>query len=145
MRIDKFLWSVRIYKTRNLASKACIAGKVKLNDKPIKPSKSINIGSEITVKKGPVEFRFKIKLLLKNRVGAKLVEEYLENITPKVELEKLELLKFRYSNYRAKGLGRPTKKDRREMDNYLPEKENSDWDWDDWDDLDDEWNENELE
>ena len=133
MRIDKFLWSVRIYKTRSLASKACIAGKVKLNEKTIKPSKSVGIGNTLSVKKGPAEFRFQIKSLLKNRVGAKLVEEYIENITSEAELEKLELLKLRYSNYRAKGLGRPTKKERREMDSFLPENENSDWDWDDWD------------
>lgn len=133
MRIDKFIWSVRIYKTRSLASKACIAGKVKLNEKTIKPSKSVGIGNTLSVKKGPAEFKFQIKSLLKNRVGAKLVEEYIENITSEAELEKLELLKLRYSNYRAKGLGRPTKKERREMDSFLPENENSDWDWDDWD------------
>ena len=133
MRIDKFLWSVRIYKTRSLASKACTAGKVKLNEKAIKPSKSIATGNIFSVKKGPVEFRFQIKSLLKNRVGAKLVEDYLENITPKDELEKLEMIRLRYNLYRAKGLGRPTKKDRREMDSFFPENENANWDWDDWD------------
>ena len=137
MRIDKFLWSVRIYKTRSLASKACLAGKVKLNEKATKPSKSVEAGNTIAVKKGPVEFIFQIKSLLKNRVGAKLVAEYLENITPKDELDKLEMLKLRYSSRRDKGLGRPTKKERREMDSFLPESENTDWDWDDW-------NENEL-
>ena len=133
MRIDKFLWSVRIYKTRSLASKACIAGKVKLNEKATKPSKSVVTGNTITVKKGPVEFKFQIKSLLKSRVGAKLVEEYLDNITPKAELEKLELIKLRYSHHRTRGLGRPTKKDRREMDSFFPENENVNWDWDDWD------------
>lgn len=142
MRIDKFLWSVRIYKTRSLASKACIAGKIKLNDKAIKPSKSVVTGNTISVKKGPVEFRFQIRSLLKNRVGAKLVKDYLENITSKEELEKLELLKLRYSHHRAKGLGRPTKKDRREMESFFPEDENNDWD--DWDNWDDDLNENEL-
>lgn len=133
MRIDKFIWSVRIYKTRSLASKACLAGKVKLNEKAIKPSKSVAINDAISVRKGPVEFRFKIKLLLKNRVGAKLVANYLENITQEAELEKLELMKLRYSHHRTKGLGRPTKKDRREMDSLSPENEKSGWDWDDWD------------
>ena len=141
MRIDKFLWSVRIYKTRSLASKACIAGKVKLNEKTVKASKSVEVDNTISIRKGPVEFRFKIKSLLKNRVGAKLVNDYLENTTSKEELDKLELLKLRYINHRAKGLGRPTKKDRREMDSFFPEGENADWDWSEWDnDL----NENEL-
>ncbi len=132
MRIDKFLWSVRIYKTRSLASKACIAGKIKLNEKSIKPSKSVVTGDTISIKKGPVEFRFQIKSLLKSRVGAKLIAEYIENITSKEELEKLELIKLRYSYHRSKGLGRPTKKDRREMDSFLPDKDSSEWDWDDW-------------
>ncbi|RLD26721.1 MAG: RNA-binding S4 domain-containing protein [Bacteroidetes bacterium] len=133
MRIDKFLWSVRIYKTRSLASKACIAGKVKLNEKVIKPSKPVVTGNAISIKKGPVEFKYQIKTLLKNRVGAKLVEDYIENITPKVELDKLEMMKLRYNHHRAKGLGRPTKKDRREMDNLFPIDDDSEWDWDDWD------------
>jgi len=141
MRIDKFLWSVRIYKTRSIASKACIAGKVKLNEIVIKPSKSVVAGNIIIVKKGPVEFRFLINSLLKSRVGAKLVPEFLENITSKAELEKLELIKLRYSHHRAKGLGRPTKKDRREMDSFFPTDNNGEWDWDDWDD---DWDENEL-
>ena len=90
MRIDKFLWSVRIYKTRSLASKACVAGKVKLNEKVIKPSKSVATGHTISIKKGPVEFKYQIKTLLKSRVGAQLVKDYIENITPNLELEKLE-------------------------------------------------------
>ena len=133
MRIDKFLWSVRIYKTRSLSAKACIAGKVKLNENSIKPSKAVVTGNTISVKKGPVEFKYKVNALLKSRVGAKLVENYIENITPKAELEKLEMIRLRYNLHREKGLGRPTKKDRREMDNLFPEDQNSEWDWDDWD------------
>jgi len=133
MRIDKFIWSVRIYKTRSLASKACIAGKVKLNEKAVKSSKPVVSGNTISVKKGPVEFKYQVIALLKSRVGAKLVGDYIENITPKAELEKLEMIRLRYNLYRAKGLGRPTKKDRREMDSFFPENENANWDWDDWD------------
>lgn len=141
MRIDKFLWSVRIFKTRSLASKACISGKVKLNEKTIKPSKAVVIGNTISIKKGPVEFTYQIISLLKNRVGAKLVKDYIDNITSKEELEKLELIKLRYSYHRAKGMGRPTKKERRDMDGLFPENVNTDLDWEDWDD---DWNENEL-
>lgn len=133
MRIDKFLWSVRVYKTRSIASKACISGKVKLNGKSIKPSRAIAVNNTFSVKKGPIEFQFRVIALLKSRVGAKLVADYLENITPKEELEKLNNLRYGGKIHRDKGLGRPTKKDRREMDEFLPNIENSDWDWDDWD------------
>jgi ribosome-associated heat shock protein Hsp15 len=133
MRIDKFLWSVRIFKTRSIASKACVSGKVKLNGKNIKPSKSIGVNDTFSVKKGPVEFQFRVIALLKTRVGAKLVADYIENITPEAELDKLKNLKYGGNIYRDKGLGRPTKKDRREIDEFLPDIENSDWDWDDWD------------
>ena len=133
MRIDKFLWSVRVYKTRSIASKACAAGKVKLNGKSIKPSRTIIEDDTFSVKKGPIEFEFRVIALLKTRVGAKLIADYIKNITSKAELDKLYNLKFGGSIRRDKGLGRPTKKDRREMEGFLPNTENSDWDWDDWD------------
>jgi ribosome-associated heat shock protein Hsp15 len=133
MRIDKFLWSVRIFKTRSIASKACIAGKVKLNGKSIKPSRAIVTGDVFSAKKGPVEFQFKVIALLKTRVGAKLVANYITNITSEAELDKLNNLKYGGNTRRDRGLGRPTKKDRREIDEFFPNIENSDWDWDDWD------------
>ena len=133
MRIDKFLWSVRVYKTRSIAAKACAAGKVKLNGKSIKPSRAIVPEDEFSIKKGPIEFRFRVITILKNRVGAKLVADYIKNITPKKELEKLNNLRYGGNIRRDKGLGRPTKKDRRELDEFFPDIENPDWDWDDWD------------
>ena len=133
MRIDKFLWSVRVYKTRNIASKACTAGKVKLNGKNIKPSRTIIENDTFSVKKGPIEFEFRVIALLKTRVGAKLVADYIKNITAKAELDKLENMRYGGSTHREKGLGRPTKKDRREIEGFIPDIENSDWDWDDWD------------
>jgi len=133
MRIDKFLWSVRVYKTRNIASKACAAGKVKLNGKNIKPSRTIIENDTFSVKKGPIEFEFRVIALLKTRVGAKLVADYIKNITAKAELDKLENMRYGGSTHREKGLGRPTKKDRREIEGFIPDIENSDWDWDDWD------------
>jgi ribosome-associated heat shock protein Hsp15 len=133
MRIDKFLWSVRVFKTRSIASKACVSGKVKLNGKNIKPSKSIVVNDIFSVRKGPVEFQFRVIALLKTRVGAKLVADYIDNITPKAEMDKLKNLKYGGNTYRDKGLGRPTKKDRREIDEFLPDIENAVWDWDDWD------------
>jgi len=133
MRIDKFLWSVRVYKTRNIASKACAAGKVKLNGKSIKPSRTIIANDIFSVKKGPIEFQFRVIALLKTRVGAKLVADYIKNITAKAELDKLENMRYGGSTHREKGLGRPTKKERREIEGFIPDIENSDWDWDDWD------------
>jgi len=133
MRIDKFLWSVRVYKTRSIAAKACTGGKVKLNDKNIKPSRAIVPDDEFSVKKGPIEFRFQVIAILKTRVGAKLVANYIKNITPQEELDKLNNLRYGGNIQRDKGLGRPTKKDRREIDEFFPDIENSDWDWDDWD------------
>jgi len=133
MRIDKFTWAVRIFKTRTIASKACQKGKVKLNEKGVKPSRAISVGDVITVRKGPVLFTFKVKELLKNRVGAKLVEHYIENITSENELEKLELIRLSYKQNRSKGLGRPTKKDRREIAGFLPDNDDDRWNWDDWD------------
>jgi ribosome-associated heat shock protein Hsp15 len=131
MRIDKFLWSVRIFKTRSIASKACTAGKVKLNGKNIKPSRAIVIADVFSVKKGPIEFQFKVISLLKTRVGAKLVANYITNITSEAELDKLNNLKYGGNIRRDKGLGRPTKKDRREIDDFFPDIDNSDWEWDD--------------
>ncbi|HIC92643.1 MAG TPA: RNA-binding S4 domain-containing protein, partial [Anaerolineae bacterium] len=111
MRIDKFLWSVRIFKTRSIASKACIAGKVKLNGKNIKPSRAVVTDNVLSVKKGAIEFQFKIITLLKTRVGAKLVSNYITNITSEAELDKLRNLKYGGNINRERGLGCPTKKD----------------------------------
>lgn len=134
-RIDKFLWSVRLYKTRSKASDACRSGKVKLNDAIIRPAKTIAVGDLIQLRKGPINYSFKVKELLSNRVGAKLVADYIVNVTSKEELEKLEILRLSYSQSRSKGLGRPTKKDRRTIDSIEHDKlDDSIWDdWEEWD------------
>ncbi len=114
LRIDKFLWAVRIFKTRSIAADACKKGRVLLNNEKIKPSKVVNIDDEINIFKPPIHNIYKIKSLLKNRVGAKLVETYIKDITPQSELDKLEEIRMSKVDYnRPKGTGRPTKRDRR--------------------------------
>lgn len=135
LRIDKFLWSVRLYKTRSKATEACRAGKVKVDDKIVRPAKAISVGDSFQLKKGPITYSFKIKELLSSRVGAKLVADYIDNVTSKEELEKLEILRLSYSQSRSKGLGRPTKKDRRTIDSIEQDQfDESLWDnWEEWD------------
>jgi ribosome-associated heat shock protein Hsp15 len=134
-RVDKFLWSVRLYKTRSKATEACRSGKVKVAEKNVRPAKPISVGDTFQLKKGPITYSFKVKNLLSSRVGAKLVDDYIENITTKEELEKLEMLKHSYTQFRSKGLGRPTKKDRRTIDAVDNDMEDeSKWEgWEEWD------------
>ena len=142
-RVDKYLWSVRLYKTRSQATEACRTGKVRVNDTTIKPAKALSVNDIIILRKGPVNYSFKVIELLSKRVGAKLVDTYVKDITSKEELEKLEILKLSYSRWREKGAGRPTKKDRREIDDFDDSKspdlnELEDWDnWEDWKNEDD--------
>lgn len=117
LRIDKFLWAVRLFKTRSIATDACKKGKVLLNGDKTKPSKVIEIDDTISISRPPIDYIYKVKALLKNRVGAKLVQDYLLDITPKESLEKLEEIKMsKVDYYRPKGTGRPTKRDRRLLD-----------------------------
>jgi len=118
VRIDKWLWAVRIFKTRSQASDACKNSKVKLNETIVKSSKTIKIGDIIEVKKPPVLFKYKVKELLQKRVGAKLVEKYCIDITPEQEIIKLDITKISIGGYREKGSGRPTKKERRLLDDW---------------------------
>lgn len=115
MRADKYLWAVRIYKTRSLAAEACKKGRVLLGEQEVKPSKIVKEDDVLKVKLPPIWRTFRIKALLKNRVGNKLVPDYIEDITPQKELRQLEEVKLS-SIKRERGAGRPTKKDRREMD-----------------------------
>jgi len=118
LRIDKYLWAVRLYKTRSIATEACKKAKVLLNDAKVKASKEISIGDKISISKPPIIYTYEVKALLKNRVGAKMVSEYLTNTTPEAELNKLEEIKMSTVHfYQPKGKGRPTKKDRRLLDN----------------------------
>lgn len=117
-RIDKWLWAVRVFKTRSLATQACKSGKVKVEETAVKPSREVREGMVISVQTGPLTRTIKVTQLLHHRVGAKLVNEYLHDLTPEEEYAKLELIRqqpFR----RERGAGRPTKKERRDMDTWL--------------------------
>jgi ribosome-associated heat shock protein Hsp15 len=117
IRIDKFLWAVRLYKTRSLASDAVDGGKVHLNDVRTKPAKIITVGDLIKIHRSPIYRTYKVIATLKNRVGAPQVVQYIQEVTPQSELDKLETSQMsEVVYYRPKGTGRPTKKDRRQLD-----------------------------
>ena len=115
-RIDKYLWAIRAFKTRTDATDACKGGKVKVAGVNAKPSKEVKAGDVIQVKKGTVTFTYKVLQPLERRVGAKLVPEYALNLTPEAELEKLRAPVETFFITRDRGAGRPTKKDRREIE-----------------------------
>lgn len=124
MRVDKFLWFVRYFKTRSIATEAVKQGKVRVNDAVVKPSREVYALDKISVRKNQINYQLEILDLPKSRLGAKLVEIYIKDITPREEFEKRELLKYSQDYYRKKGTGRPTKKDRRELDDWFdPEDE----------------------
>lgn len=118
MRIDKYLWSIRFYKTRNMASEACKKGQVRINSSIAKPSKDVFKGEDVRVRKNQINYQIVVLDTPKSRVGAKLVDLYRKDVTPKEEFEKQDLLKASTDYYRKKGAGRPTKKDRRDIDHY---------------------------
>ncbi|MDR0832838.1 MAG: RNA-binding S4 domain-containing protein [Candidatus Symbiothrix sp.] len=118
-RIDKWLWAVRVFKTRSLASEACNKGRVSVNGAAVKPSRTIKAGDVVDVKKPPITYSFRVLDLTNNRVGAKLVTNFLEDTTPPDQYEILELQKISGFVDRARGTGRPTKKDRRDLDDYF--------------------------
>ncbi|WP_299781961.1 RNA-binding S4 domain-containing protein [uncultured Formosa sp.] len=118
MRIDKYLWCVRYYKTRSIATTACKKGHIKVNGAVVKPSRDVYPQDKIEVRKDQVNYSLKINDLPANRVGAKLVDIYRVDTTPKEAFEAQELLKYAKDYYRKKGTGRPTKKDRRDIDDY---------------------------
>lgn len=118
-RIDKYVWSVRLAKTRSQATEAISKGKIKLNDTSVKPAREVKVGDEIKVIRHTATFSFKIIQLLDRRVGAKLVENYLVDITPEEEREKLRLYQLAQSAYRVHGTGKPSKKDRRDLDDFF--------------------------
>lgn len=116
IRIDKFLWAIRIYKTRSIASGECRKGRILINNIQVKPSRAVNAGETITVRKLPVTYTYRIIEPIGNRISAKLVSRYAEDITPDDEKSKLEMRQSIPGVYRQKGTGRPTKKDRRLID-----------------------------
>ena len=126
MRIDKYLWCVRYFKTRNSAATAIKKGHVRVNDTIVKPSREIYPMDKIVVRLNQVNYQLTVMGIPRSRVGAKLVNIYRTDTTPKSEFEAQELLKYSKDYYRQKGEGRPTKKDRREIDEYLDSGENKD-------------------
>lgn len=123
MRIDKYLWCVRYFKTRSLATTACKKGHVKINGDVAKPSREVFPSDNIQLRKEQINFSLKVNDIPPNRVGAKLVDIYRVDTTPKSEFEAKELLKYSQDYYRKKGTGRPTKKDRRDIDDFYDESE----------------------
>lgn len=116
VRIDKFLWAIRVFKTRSEAAEACKGNRVKVNDADAKPSRDVKVGDVITVRKAAVYYKWKVLGLIENRVGAQLVPQYAENETPQEELDKLKAPVETFFVKRDRGTGRPTKKDRRTID-----------------------------
>ena len=119
MRIDKYLWAVRLFKTRTLAADACKSGKILICDVQVKPSREIQVGETFMIKHPPVLFTYKVKAELNNRVGAKLVPDYMEDRTPPEIHEKLKLIALEKNVIRDRGTGRPTKRERRDLDDLM--------------------------
>lgn len=132
VRIDKWLWAVRLFKTRSQATEACKKGRIIIDKVQVKPSRVVKLNDVVQIKKPPVTFSFKVTGLIEKRVGAKLAVEHLKDITPKEELEILERQRLGQGwMQRDPGTGRPTKKERRDLDDFF---ENDDFDMDsDWD------------
>ena len=118
MRIDKFLWCVRVFKTRSVSGDAVRLGKVLMGGLPVKPSRDVKEGEEITIKRHGFDESLQVIAIPKNRVGAKLVCELIKNTTTNEQLQKMEFLRLARNITRKKGLGRPTKKDRRDLDDF---------------------------
>tara|TARA_R110000868_G_scaffold21640_3_gene89708 strand:+ start:11069 stop:11461 length:393 start_codon:yes stop_codon:yes gene_type:complete len=121
MRIDKYLWCIRYFKTRNIGTEACKKGHVKLNEAVAKPSREVLPMDKIIVRKNQINYELTVLDIPKSRVGAKLVDLYRKDTTPASAFESNELLKFSKEYYRKKGTGRPTKKDRRDIEGYIDE------------------------
>jgi ribosome-associated heat shock protein Hsp15 len=139
-RLDKWLWAARIFKTRSIAADACKNGRITMSGVKQKASKMIKEGDIVEVRKPPITYSFKVLKAIQNRVGAKLVPEVLENVTAKEQLELLEMNRISGFVGRARGTGRPTKKERRELDDFIQPAfyGDFDFDFDDEEDDDDE-------
>ena len=129
-RIDKWLWAVRVFKTRTIAADACKKGRVMMGGTQIKPSRIVKPGDIIDVRKPPITYSFKVLQAIENRVGAKLVPEVMENVTSPAQYELLEMSRISGFIDRARGTGRPTKKDRRSLDEFIIPTFEEDFDFD---------------
>lgn len=136
-RLDKWLWAARIFKTRSIAADACKNGRITIGGVKQKASKMVKEGDVVEVRKPPITYSFKVLKAIQNRVGAKLVPEVLENVTAKEQLELLEMNRISGFVDRARGTGRPTKKERRELDDFIQPAFFGDFDLDLDDDYDD--------
>lgn len=133
MRIDKFLWSIRFYKTRSIAAEEIKKNRVSIGTSAVKSSKEVKEGDVIKIRKNQIDYKIKVIQIPKSRIGAKLVPLHIQDVTDKEQYELLKLRKMSQDYYRNKGEGRPTKKDRREMDDYVGNDIASDFtDWDDF-------------
>lgn len=129
VRIDKWLWAVRLFKTRSIAIEACKKGRISIKGVTIKPSRMVKTGDIIEVRRPPITYSFEVLNLAENRMGAKLVPEFMKDVTPPSQLEILELSRMSGFVDRARGSGRPTKKDRRELEQFTEDFSY----FDDWD------------
>ncbi len=118
VRIDKWIWAMRIFKTRTIAAEACKKGRVMVGDVAVKPSRTVKPGDIVSVRKPPVTYSFRVKAVTENRLGAKLVPDYMENITPQSQLDLLDVIKISGFIDRRKGLGRPTKREGRQLEEF---------------------------
>ena len=136
-RIDKWMWAARIFKTRTIAAEACKKGRISINGAQAKPARMVKPGDVIQVRKPPVTYSFKVLQAIEKRVGAKLVPEIMENVTTPDQYELLEMSKISGFIDRARGTGRPTKKERRDLDKFFTPEYLDDFDFD-FDDEDEE-------
>jgi ribosome-associated heat shock protein Hsp15 len=133
VRIDKWLWAVRLFKTRTLAAEACKKGKVIIQNVQVKPSRNVKVGDVVCIKRNPILFSFKVIALAENRMNAKLVAGFMENVTTADQLELIELAKLAGQSGRDRGTGRPTKKERRDIEEFTEPifmDDDGDWDFD---------------
>lgn len=130
VRVDKWLWAVRIFKTRTVASEACKKGRVMIDRVVVKPSRNVRVGEVVEVRKPPIIFSFKVLALADKRMGAKLVPQFMENVTPPDQYELMELNKISGFVDRQRGTGRPTKKERRDLDQFTDGFDFEGFDWD---------------
>ena len=131
MRIDKFLWSIRFYKTRSISADEIKKNRISIGENSVKSSREVKEGDIIKIRKNQIDYKIKVLQIPKSRIGAKLVPLHIVDMTDKEQYEILKLRKSTQDYYRNKGEGRPTKKDRREMDGYMDDdqaEENTDWD-----------------
>jgi len=118
-RIDKFLWSVRLYKSRSAATEACRKGRITVSGQQVKPAHMVSEGTTILVRKPPVTYTYLVTALPSGRVGAKLVSEYISDLTPEEEKNRIKPESGKFFGYRPHGTGRPTKRERRDIENFL--------------------------